>query len=76
MRNEVKELIEALETNRGEGWISVDGGEAEVLEMIESCGWEDVEEIAKEYEEEAIKWAEANGVEIDREGIKGVMISL
>ena len=76
MRKEVRELLEGLEANRGEGWISVDSGESEVLDMIESCGYENVEEIAKEYEEEAIKWAKANGIEIDFNGVKGIMIKL
>jgi len=76
MRKEVRELLEGLKANRGEGWVSIDSGEGEVIDMIESCGYEDVEEIAKEYEKEAIKWAEENNIEIDYNGVKGIMIKL
>ena len=76
MRKEVKELLEGLKANKGEGWISIASGEGEVLEMIESCGYDNVEEIAKEYEKEAIKWAEENKIEIDYDDVKGIMINL
>lgn len=76
-KKEVEVLVEDLlicgETN---AWVKVDWGEAEVIDMIEETlekeGFgtktkEEIQAIAQEYEEEAIKWAEMQELEIIRD---------
>lgn len=74
MRKETEALLDELKNSGEEGWVIVDWGEAEVIDMInEAIGRLDFGtkaekeflETLKEYEEEAIKWAEEEGFPID-----------
>ncbi len=55
LKDLIESLIEAIEDGEV---VKIDSGCGEVVDMIESCGVENVEKFAKEYEKEALKVAE------------------
>ena len=74
MRKETRLLLDDLIGSGADGWVIVDYGEAEVIDMIEKTleknGFgiktkDEIQAIAQEYEEEAINWAEREGLDVD-----------
>ena len=65
MKEILKDLLESLKEAVEDGEIVIiDSGCGEVTDMIESCGVENVEGIAAEYEKAAKELAEKEGWEI------------
>lgn len=74
LREETVALLSELKSGRVDGWVKVDWGDADVIDMIGEAlnrfGFgtkteEEVLEIAKEYEEEATGWAKREGLEVN-----------
>jgi len=73
-REEIVALLNELKSGRVDGWVKVDWGDADVIDMIgetlsslsfEAKTEKEVLEIAKEYEDAATDWAEREGLEVD-----------